>query len=212
MLEIGCGNLSQGKPLIDMLAPGHYCGIDPAGWLVEAALAQFPSLEHKTPHFVWNGDFDADSFAMTFDYVLAHSVLSHCAHWQLDQMLSATRRVVHDGTVFLCSYRRGEANSFAEQWAYPGVNFFRLETIQASGLHTGWRVEEMPTLQQRLRAVAPNDVHDWLRLTAVPSAASMNELRLSEEERIAEEREEHERAEMLRREEHEAAERAAGIA
>jgi SAM-dependent methyltransferase len=207
VLEIGCGNLSQGKPLIEFLAPGHYCALEPAGWLVEAALAQFPRLESQAPRFEWRVDFDASGFRRDFDVIVAHSVLSHCAHHQLDELLARTREVARPGAVFLCSYRRGEANSFARDWVYPGVARFRFETIRASGLHFGWDVQQVPDYTQRLLEVAPADEHDWLRMLAVPSAAETNDFRLVEEERRRVETEAAEAAEAAWREVHEAAER-----
>ena len=199
VLEIGCGNLSQGKPLIELLAPGHYYGLEPNGWLVEAALDRFPALESQSPRFAWNSDFDAVRSAVDFDFILAHSVLSHCAHDQLALLLSNTRQVVDDGAVFLCSFRKGQYNSLAETWTYPGHTQFRLETIAVAGLHTGWRVEEVPEYRDRLVEVAPNDLHDWLRLTSVPTSAEWNDRRIAEEEQVAEEFEERAQRESERR-------------
>ena len=192
VLEIGCGNLSQGKPLIEYLAPGHFHGLEPNGWLVETALAQFPALESHAPRFGWNTSFDGSEFGVDFDFVLAHSVASHIAHWQVDLLLANTRKVVRDGAVFLCSYRRGEENTLAEDWVYPGHVTFRLETIEVAALHAGWFVEEKPEYQARLRGVAPNDTHNWLKLRAVPTASDWNDRRLDEEERQRVEREERE--------------------
>jgi SAM-dependent methyltransferase len=188
VLEIGCGNLSQGKPLIAFLAPGHYAGIEPAGWLVEVALGHFPGLEAQSPRFAWGTDFDASSFDMDFDFVLAHSVLSHCAHHQLPQLLANTRKVVDEGAVFLCSYRADQYNSFAEEFRYPGHTTFRLQTVMNEGMHAGWNVARADELKARLVAVAPNDLHDWLKLTAVPSTSELNDRRLEEEERQGRER------------------------
>lgn len=211
VLEIGCGNLSQGKPLIEFLAPGHFCGIEPNGWLVEAALDRFPALESQAPRFAWNTDFDATGFDTDFDIILAHSVLSHAAHWQLAQLLAATRNVVDEGALFLCSFRRGQVNSLAEEWTYPGVTQFRIETIQAAGTHAGWHVELVHEYRERLLEVAPNDGHDWLRMRAVARPAELNEFRLVEEERYNEEQRKHDADERARRMAHETAEADAGL-
>jgi cyclopropane fatty-acyl-phospholipid synthase-like methyltransferase len=199
VLELGCGALSLGRHLIEYLAPAHYVGVDPAGWTVEAALGAWPQLDAQAPTFLWRSDFDAAELGRDFDFVVAHSVLSHMAHWQLPQMLANTRAVVDDGAVFLCSYRRGEMNTLAADWTYPGVTQFRLGTLKVQGSHAGWRVEQMPDLQRRLREVAPNDIHDWLRLVAVDSAAALNDLRLAEEELEREEQEARDRHEAERR-------------
>ncbi len=192
VLEIGCGALSLGKPLIEYLAPGHYSALEPGGWMVESTLAQYPALESQSPRFQWNTDFDGSGFGHDFSFIVAHSVLSHAAHWQLAQLLTNTRAVVNEGAVLLCSYRRAATNTFADSWVYPGHVEFRLETIKAAGLHAGWRVEEMREYQTRLREVAPHDVHDWFRATSVPSAAEANDFRLAEEATQSREREERE--------------------
>jgi SAM-dependent methyltransferase len=205
VLEIGCGNLSQGKQLIEFLAPGHYAGIEPAGWLVEVALGHFPGLEAQSPRFAWGTDFDATSFDMDFDFVLAHSVLSHCAHHQLPQLLANTRKVVDEGAVFLCSYRADQYNSFADEFRYPGHTTFRLQTVMNEGMHAGWSVARADDLKARLVAVAPNDLHDWLKLTAIPSAAALNEFRLMEEREQQREREDKARRDDRLRKVHEEA-------
>jgi SAM-dependent methyltransferase len=189
LLDIGCGNLSEGTPLIRHLKPGNFVGLDPNGWLVEAALQQMPDLAAKGPRFLHRSDFDASELGVTFDLLVAHSVLSHCAHWQLEQLLTATRKVVDEGAVFLCSFRNDQYNSWSEEWRYPGHTTFRLPTVEACGFHCGWRTEMVPSYRGRLSDACPNDVHDWLRFTAIPSLAEINDRRLAEEAVQAAERE-----------------------
>lgn len=178
LLDIGCGCLSQGIPIIRLLELGHYYGLEPNGWLVLSALEQYRDLESKQPRFLWGSDFDASGFGVKFDYVISHSVMSHMAHWQMEQALAKVRAVVDEGAVWLSSYRNDQYNSFSEQWVYPGVAKFRLKTIQAIGVHTGWAVEPLSDHKDRLAAVAPNDTHDWIKLTACKSLAELNEIRL----------------------------------
>jgi hypothetical protein len=185
VLDIGCGALSQGKPLIRHLNEGCYVGVDPAGWLVESALETFGDLEYKRPRFSWRGDFDASAYG-PFRFVIAHSVLSHTAQWQLQQAFLNVRKAVGEGAVWLASYRDDQYDapaSTARSWQYPGVAYYRYPTMQVLGFHAGWRVERLPQHRERMEAVAPRDVHDWLRLTAMPSAEEQNRLRLDEEER-----------------------------
>lgn len=189
VLNIGCGNLSEGRLLIHHLEPGRFVGVDPAGWLVEAALEKMPELLHKEPRFLWRTDFDASGEGEKFDLIVSHSVLSHIAHWQLDQFLANTRKVVDESAVCVASFINDQYNSLDEQWVYPGVSRFRLPTIQAAGWHAGWRVEMMPEWRGRMMVAASNDTHHWLKMTACPSAAEMNERRLAEEARLTEERE-----------------------
>lgn len=181
LLDIGCGNLSEGAPLIRYLAAHRFTGIEPNGWLVEVALRHFPDLLDKQPEFLWRTDFDATDAGVRFDFIVSHSVLSHCAHWQLDQFLSNTRKVVDEGAVMLASFIEDQYNGHADQWVYPGVNTFRLRTVMAAGYQFGWHVEMVSEYRDRMVAVAPNDTHQWLRMTAIPTAAELNDRRLEEE-------------------------------
>src|SRR6476646_9038124 len=83
VLEVGCGCLNAGIPLMRYLRPGHYVGIDPNDWLREAAMERRQIrrlVENQRPTFLSRSDFDASELGQTFDYVLSHSILSHCAH------------------------------------------------------------------------------------------------------------------------------------
>lgn len=183
VLEHGCGNLSQGRPLIGYLDEGRYVGIEPNGWLVEIAMERYPELAKRNPRFLWRDDFDASEVDRRFDFIVSHSVLSHAAHWQMEMLLARTREVAADGAVMLASLRLGEQNSFAQQWQYPGVSFFRIDTLRVLGFHAGWHVEHLPDLRHRLAATCRNDFHDWVRFTAMPSAEEQNRLRMAEQAR-----------------------------
>lgn len=182
VLEIGCGCLEESVQLIRHLAPGHYAGIEPSGWLVNAGLEMFPDLESRAPKFFWNTDFDAAAAGVKFDFVICHSVMSHMAHWQLPLALTNVRSVVNEGAKWLASYRRSEENSYSREWQYPGVSTFRLDTIRAYAYHAGWHALARDDLRQRLSAECPADLHDWIRLLAIAPSAEMNEVRLAEED------------------------------
>jgi len=167
VLEIGCGNLSSGVPLIRYLDKGGYTGLEPNGWLVEAAIQDLKLgdlLRDKDPSFSWRGDFDVTAeyeVAGMFDFAVAHSVLSHAAAWQLPQMLTNVRRALRVGGKFLCSLRLGTRDTNATEWVYPGNSFFTEATIGAQANQHGFDVTFRPEYRDRMVAVAPNDFHDW---------------------------------------------------
>lgn len=189
VLDLGCGALSQGTPLIRYLDEGHYVGLDPNGWLIEAALEHDPRLRNKNPLFLYSSDFNASKAEREFDFVVAHSVLSHAAHWQMEQMFSNVRKAVDYGAVWLCSYRDDQYNSFSKEWVYPGVSTFRINTLRSYGFHSGWHINQIHDYRDRLHQVCPNDFHDWIKLTAIASSEEANKLRLDEEAKQREERE-----------------------
>src|SRR4051794_28633034 len=135
VLDVGCGSLSAGLPLIAWLEPDRYVGIDPNEWLREAALKDSRArrlVEQKRARFLSVSDFDASALGLRFDYVLSHSVLSHCAHWQLPQFLRNVSRSLAPGGKIVASLRLAEGNAWGsagtpdkqdsrdEHWRYPG--------------------------------------------------------------------------------------------
>lgn len=180
VLDIGCGALSQGGTLMTYLDPGNYVGLEPNGWLVEAALNEFPFYLDRNPMFSYRTDFDASEYG-PFDYVISHSVMSHMAHWQMEQALLKVRDACNDGAVWLSSLRVDQYDLFAQEWVYPGVSYFRLQTVQTLGFHAGWSVEIVPEYQKRLKKIAPNDYHDWIRLKAILPTDRANAMRLEME-------------------------------
>lgn len=162
VLDVGCGCLAEGRWLIRHLDVGNYTGLDPNGWLISAGLDEEPELQWMEPEFVVRGDFDVVG---DFDMVVAHSVLSHVSLPQLQQALRNIRRNVQAGGVWLASLRLGD-DDFDPVWRYPDVSFFSLGTLAAYAAAAGWRVEHVPEYCERLMAVSPADVHDWVRLVA----------------------------------------------
>lgn len=180
VLDVGCGALSQGKPLIEYLDSGNYTGLDPNGWLIEAALHKFPELMGKFPSFSYDNEFTANG---EYDFVVAHSVLSHVASWQMDQALANIRKQVTDEAVFLASLRLSEDDTVDRTWVYPGVSFFRLGTVIRKAHHWGWDVVARGAYQGEMTEVCPNDFHDWVLFRAVRPPGLVNQIGLEAEQR-----------------------------
>lgn len=202
VLNVGCGCLSEGAPLINYLDAGNYVGLDPNGWLVESALLEMPELEERKPRFYYGSDFQVPE--RDFDFVVSHSVLSHVADWQLDLALANVRPLVKQGGVWLASYRRGSDDSYSRVWQYPGISEFRFETVTGRAFTHGWDVVEIPEYKERMVRRCRNDFHDWLKLTAITTPAEVNLMRLTVEGREKRDREILQMAERLWREEQEA--------
>jgi cyclopropane fatty-acyl-phospholipid synthase-like methyltransferase len=107
VLEIGCGCLHAGIPLIQYLEKGNYAGVDPNEWLRQKAMKKRyvrQLVKNKQARFLSVEDFDASELGIKFDFVLSHSVLSHCAHWQLEQFLRNIAKVLTpQGRILLLS-------------------------------------------------------------------------------------------------------------
>jgi SAM-dependent methyltransferase len=186
VLEVGCGCLTAGVPLIEYLEAGRYVGIEPNTWLVESALKvrRIRRLAaRKRPVFLAREDFDASELGRTFDYVLSHSVLSHCAHWQLDQFIANASRVLRPGGRIVASIRLAEGNDYGsrgspdkkdsrdEEWQYPDVSWFTFETVRETAARHGLDVAVKPEYTERYVARIAREFHDWLVFTSVSPAA-----------------------------------------
>ena len=165
MLEIGCGCLSAGVALIAYLDAGNYVGIEPNTWLLDAARTSRRTrwlLARKRATFLARTDFDASGLGRRFDYVLAHSILSHCAHWQLEQFVANVARVLRPSGRVVASIRLADADSRHDEWQYPGVSWFSLATVEETAARHGLRVRVEPSYTERLVARRPHEIHDWL--------------------------------------------------
>ena len=178
VLEVGCGALMAGYPIIQYLNPGNYVGIEPNQWLIERTLT-FPeikeSIKNNDVRFLNNEQFDATSLGETFDFVISHSVLCHCAHWQLPLFLENLSKVLPSAGKILASIRFCDGNEYGsppyggtendfETWQYPGVSYFRKATVtllaEKYNFHLRFADEYTKTMVKARR----HSVQDWIVL------------------------------------------------
>lgn len=170
VLELGCGALSSGQYLIDFLDPDKYIGMDPNGWLIEAGLKGIKGMKEmmvKRPLFLFRDDFNAREAGRQYDFVVAHSILSHAAGWQLPLMLTNVRNVLNPGGKFLVSFRQGPSDSNALHWAYPDISWFTAKTVRRTARDIGFRTRFKREYRKLMVSFAPNDYHDWAVLERV---------------------------------------------
>lgn len=102
LLDLGCGTLRGGIPLIEYLEPGRYVGVEVRPEvLAEGRLELAESgLEFKQPLLVDCADLSTLALGMTFDVVWAFSVLIHMEDAILREALKAIRRHLAADGVF----------------------------------------------------------------------------------------------------------------
>ena len=180
VLEVGCGCLHAGRQLIRYLDESHYVGVDPNAWLVQTARDE-PDVEQlvtdKRARFLHVNTFDASSLGVAFDYVLSHSVLSHCAHWQLDQFLQGVAKVLAPTGRVLASIYLAEGNAYGsapapneddsrdEEWVYPGISRFKLSTVEDAAARHGLTAVTLPDYTALITSTRPHECHDWMIFT-----------------------------------------------
>ncbi len=119
VLEIGCGCLSAGVPLMQALNIGHYVGLEPNTWLVESALAVDrirKIADDAEAVFLTSQDFSAARAKRSFDFIFGHSVLSHCGRPQLDQFLDQAEQALSPTGKIVVSLRLVDPNDYG----HPG--------------------------------------------------------------------------------------------
>jgi len=123
LLDIGCGSLCGGRLFIPYLLPGNYCAIEPETWLVEDGIRFEVSDELrklKRPSFRHADDFSLSGFDRSFDFMLAHSVLTHVTQAQLERCLAEARLALKPEGMFAASfYSKGDEVYAGREWLYP---------------------------------------------------------------------------------------------
>jgi glycosyltransferase involved in cell wall biosynthesis len=175
VLEIGCGALVAGYPIMQYLDAGGYSGIEPNGWLVISTLS-VPEVAavavEKRPLFCPRSDFRAEPGAK-FDFIVSHSILSHASNAQLTDFLTAAAEQLAEGGVLVASIRLAEGNDVGSpgsarhgaaftEWQYPGVSWFKQADVIERARRLGLSATVSKDVQSVLLNGNPKAVHDWL--------------------------------------------------
>ena len=178
VLEIGCGALASAIPIMSFLETGHYFAIEPNRWLIDASLNIRENrnvFNSRSPTIINNLNFDATSLGISFDYIFAHSIMSHAAHWQLPQFMENCSKVLKEGGKVIFSLRLTQPNPYGNSgspeetkspnWVYPGVSFFHLDTVMREGAKWYSKVEHRKDFTRRLTDDMKGVCHDWIVMT-----------------------------------------------
>jgi hypothetical protein len=178
VLEIGCGALNAGYPIMQYLDCNKYFAVEPNDWLVKDSL-KIPQVQEtalkKNARFVHNAEFDASEFKMTFDYVISHSIISHAAHWQWPLFMENVSKVVKRGSKVLVSLHFTEGNKYGDvgyhgteldfnEWVYPGISYFRKETIDNLAIKYGYDLKIDLVAPMLINMAHPGANHSWIIL------------------------------------------------
>lgn len=106
-LDLGCGTLRGGLPLIEFLDPGNYTGLEVRAKVLEEARAELAEagLEAKRPSLLYVPDLGALALQTRFDFVWAFSVLIHMEDGVLERALAFVARHLAPGGTFLANVR-----------------------------------------------------------------------------------------------------------
>jgi SAM-dependent methyltransferase len=134
LLDVGCGSLRGGRLFIPYLLPERYFGLEPNAWLIDEGLDRELGrsiLEVKRPTFRHEDDFRLEGFGVSFDYVLAQSILSHTSPSQTAACLGSVAKVLAPGGVLVATWMPGTDDYAGTEWVYPECVTYREPTMGA---------------------------------------------------------------------------------
>jgi FkbM family methyltransferase len=182
LIEFGCGALNGSQPIFEFLKPNNYVGVDPNSWLRNLrtikSLRTLMSRIRRKPKFLTNSTFSGPkSDKYSFDYVFAHSVLSHACIEQVELFFANSSLLLKNGGKLVASWRDTEGNSFGSagsptkmdstdiSWVYPGVTFFSKTTLVKVATDYNFELQFRPDITEFLINVRSGEYHDWFVAT-----------------------------------------------
>jgi SAM-dependent methyltransferase len=125
LLDIGCGTLRGGIPLIDYLHDGHYTGVEARAEVLEEGRKELADagLEHKHPHLIHADDPAQVQLEDPVDFAWAFSVLFHMRDEIVDACMGLVARQLSDSGIFYANVSLGEHHEQQGQWqGFPVIS------------------------------------------------------------------------------------------
>jgi SAM-dependent methyltransferase len=113
LVDIGCGTLRGGIPLIEYLNEGNYCGLEVRADVLNEGRKELKEegLENKKPELVHFNDFNELHFDTKFDMAFAFSVLIHLDDDIAEKCFDFVGRHLSEKGVFFANVNLSERES-----------------------------------------------------------------------------------------------------
>lgn len=168
LLDLGCGTLRGGLPLIAYLEPGHYTGLELRADVLAEGRRELSEagLEARRPLLLECGDLSQLQLDSRFDFAMAFSVMIHMT----DEVASTATRFVArhlaPAGAFYANVNLG--NTPERRWEGFPVVSRSLEFYEALGEHAGLRVTAVGRLRDlgHVSGDPDSDAQAMLRFTA----------------------------------------------
>ena len=149
LLDVGCGALRGGIPLIDYLNSGQYTGIEKRKEVHSRAIQElklYPTLKNKKPKIIF-GDFLTLESPHKFDFIWAFAILYHIHDNVISKWFSQIEKYLADGGTFYGQIHQethtGWGNDKIQgRGSYP-ILFRSLEHYQKAAEDNGLVVEDI---------------------------------------------------------------------
>jgi cyclopropane fatty-acyl-phospholipid synthase-like methyltransferase len=170
LLDIGCGTLRGGIPLIDYLQAGHYYGIE----VREEALAEGrkelteEGLENKRPALLQFDEISQLKIDRKFDYMWAFSVFIHMSDDILANTLAFVSRQLAESGVLYANVNIGDRKQ--RHWqGFPTVTR-PFEFYREAGEKHGLRIADIGSLMELGHVASKSPASKrMIRITQSPS-------------------------------------------
>lgn len=145
-LDLGCGTLRGGIPLIEYLDVGHYTGIDVRAAVLEEGRRELAEaeLERRTPRLLWCADLHDFEVGQRFDVIWAFAVLIHMSDSVLNGALAFVARHLEPSGIFYATVNIGNRPEGSWQ-GFPIVSR-TFEFYQQVVSHHGLTLEDLGSL------------------------------------------------------------------
>lgn len=147
LLDIGCGTLRGGLPIIEFLEPGHYFGFEVREEVLQEGRAELEEagLVHKRPLLVGGASIADLELPARPDVMWAFAVLIHMSDDKLRETLRFVSRNLAPGGVFYANVNQDEWGSDGQWQGFPVVARSR-DFYQAAAQEAGLVVEDIGSL------------------------------------------------------------------
>ena len=146
LLDLGCGTLRGGIPLIVYLNPGHYYGLESREIVLAEAKLELreAGLENKKPTLLHSPDLGVLQLGQAFDYIWAFSVLIHMNDEVLGKALHLVDKHLGGDGAFYANVNLGDGPD--SSWQGFPVVFRSLDFYQKVAAEHHLRITDMGTL------------------------------------------------------------------
>ena len=148
LLDLGCGTLRGGIPVIEYLEKGHYFGVEVRQEVLDEGIKELrdSKLTGKEPTLVAAADISPLNLEKKFDYVWAFAVLIHMEDKILYGALDFVRRHLKDEGCFYGSVNFGDKlDKSRGRLGFPVVHR-SLQFYEEACSRNGLRVEDLGPL------------------------------------------------------------------
>ena len=126
-LDMGCGPLRGGLPLIGYLEAGNYFGLDINASLIHAGTLEIAeaSLSGKRPALLVDDHFNASRFGVKFDFAIAQSLFTHLNMNFIQFCLVEVRKTLQPQGRFFATFFQAPYPAHVDPFAQPpGTTYY----------------------------------------------------------------------------------------